>query len=133
MKTSAQPRSPYARAARRLVLGALAFVVLGGPAPGFVGSCAPSTSDAPDAYRFCTDKQGLVCGREYESSRIDAVQFEACYNGIPALCETRRTWSDCVPSSAATEACLNALRDPARFATPSNEIVECNTLCPSGI
>jgi hypothetical protein len=130
-----QPSSPRARVVRRLVLGALAFVVLGGPSPGFVGSCDPSIAGSPDAYRYCTDRSGLICSRELESGRIDEAQFLACYDAIRPFCETRRNWSGCVPTAAAVEACLNALRDASRFglscSAVSCEIVECNDLCAS--
>lgn len=128
---SAQNPPPKARALRRLVLGAFAFVMLGGPSPGYIGSCSPSS--APDAYMFCRDRRYTECEREARAGRATPEQFMLCYDGVPAYCEMRRTWNDCIPTSAQLAGCLDALRDSSRDATPTPELPECADFCATAL
>lgn len=116
----------------RLAVGGVAFLALGGPSPGFIGGCGSNAP--PNRYDFCIQSEYQKCAREAEAGRLDATGFAACYDGVPAYCESRRDWGTCTPTNAAVSACLSALGDTNRYPTPSNEIVECSNLCAaSGI
>jgi hypothetical protein len=123
------------RVALRLAVGLVAFLALGGPSPGHLGSCT-GLSAPPDPYRYCVDTRGEECRRDVSAGRINVdVEFPACVDAILPRCEGVVAWPSCVPTSAQTLACLEALRDTNRYSTPSNELPECNqaSWCPAGI
>lgn len=85
-------------------------------------------ADAPsEAYRFCIDREGAICHRDANASRITVEQFnDECVPSIRPRCESVVGWSECVPTMAARNACILALLDPERFAETTAEVTECS-------
>jgi hypothetical protein len=121
---------------RRLMLRACALVVvalaLGGPTPGYVGSCSTSGPDQTvDRVQFCTDTSTWKCARDLAAGRIDMNGYNTCSGRIDTDCAGFNFPAGCAPSRPRADACISALSDANRISTMSDSIVECqsNTLC----
>ncbi len=117
-----------------LRLGALVIVglALGGPTPGYVGTCDPGGSAGTvDRVQFCTDKETYQCARDLAAGRIDMTQYNVCAGHIDTDCHGFNFPAGCAPSHPLADACISALSDSSRISTRSEMIVECqsNTLC----
>lgn len=118
----------------RLVLAVGLFVMLGGPAPGSVGSCSDETEIA-DAVQFCVDRKSWSCQRRWARGELDDAERDACLVPIEDDCRGSAWGTDCIaPTTNQTEACIGALSDPGRLSTPEADLVECqrSTLCGGG-
>ena len=121
---------------RRFMLRAGALVVvalaLGGPTPGYVGSCSTSGPDqSVDRVQFCVDSSTWKCARDLGAGRIDMNAYNACRARIDTDCAGFNFPAGCSPSRPRADACNSALSDANRIGTRSEDIVECqsNTLC----
>jgi hypothetical protein len=112
------------------VAGTIALLALGGPTPGYVGSCSAGSPAVVDAQQFCVDRKVAECVRDRVALRTDDPQYQACMLAISSSCEGA-TWNGCAPSAQIADACISALRDMTRIGTPNTMIVECytETLC----
>jgi hypothetical protein len=123
---------------RRFVLRAGALVVvalaLGGPTPGYVGNCdGTGGSGSVDRVQFCTDELGWECARD-NARHPDTTVYNACVAQIDRTCAGFNFPAGCAPSHQLAYACISALADAGRVATPTAMIVECQstTLCGTG-
>lgn len=122
------PRRLFIRVAGLAVLA----LSIGGPTPGYVGSCSADGGNATaDRVQFCTDKEAYQCARDLAARRIDSTQYNTCAGRIDADCAGFNFPPGCAPSRALADACISALSDANRISTPSDMIPECQstTLC----
>ena len=118
----------------RGALGVLLVLVLGGPAPGSVGSCAEDSPTA-DAVQFCVDRKSWSCQRRWARGELNDAERDACLVPVEDDCRGSAWGTDCIPpTTRQTEACIGALSNPDRLATPESDLVECqrSTLCGGG-
>lgn len=125
-RPSAPPRSVARALARNALVGAVLFVVLGGPAPGATGACGEEL-EAPDFLTYCYARKGYECDRARARGELDEPQWRTCRGAVPSMCDAGSWPGDCFPTSASTNACLNALTDIGRLTTPTNLLPECTT------
>lgn len=121
-----------ARRVSRLVLGCLCLAFITGPTPGAVGSCAASDEslDRPaDLEAYCSEREQLVCVREYENGKLSLVRRDDCRRAAIARCERRRFLPGCRPTQRDANACLNALHSRSTLGLGVEEIDECARLC----
>ena len=140
----------------RVLVGAVLFLALGGPAPGAVGSCGGEVT-AVDPIQFCVSWRTIECNRsrargdvlpapptpctddpgtpENESDPT-ICNWLFCRSGVPSRCSSFAWPTDCnpPPNELVTNACLNAVSDISRLSTPNDGILECRLemLCPRG-
>lgn len=115
----------------RLGAGVVILLALGGPTPGYVGTCSTDTPAVVDPEQFCVDRKSSECARDRVAGRTDEATYNACANMIESQC-TGATWTNgCAPSPQLAGACISALRDMSRLATLNAMIEECyqETLC----
>lgn len=117
------------RLAIRLGAGTILLLALGGPTPGYIGSCSVGQSAPVDAEQFCVNRKSAECVRDRVAMRTNQVMYEACANAILTQCEGA-TWI-CEPSAEMAAACIEALRDSDRLGMTNDMIVECSqdTFC----
>lgn len=123
--------APGARIALRLAVGLLAFFILGGPSPGYVGGCNRQPAEPPSAAQFCIDRDIGFCERDRRSGRITIDEFATCYDTARTNCPSAQWRVGCVPSYEAIDICRDVLADVAQDATPNADLVECRetTIC----
>jgi len=114
--------------------GGLAVLALaiGGPTPGYVGNCDPSGSGGSvDRVQFCTDKSTYACARDRLFGRTTQEQYNTCQMQIDSMCHGFNFPSGCSPTRQLADACINAVSDANRIATPTDALPECmsSTLC----
>lgn len=122
------------RMGSRMALGVLLILVLGGPAPGSVGSCSEDATVA-DPVQFCVDRRSWSCQRREVRGELTEDERDACLAAVDAECAGTTWGSDCIPpTTRKTDACIGALSDGSRLSTPESELVECqlSTLCGGG-
>lgn len=112
-------------ASSRVVAGIALFLVLGGPAPGSVGSCGEEDMGV-SAEEWCRTKNAWICERRWARNELTDEQKAQCRAEIPALC-SGATWpADCMPPTRrATEACEGALSDRDRLDEDPSSMPEC--------
>ena len=123
---------------RRVLLGIVLVLFLGGPTPGAVGDCSEDEGASVAAPDWCFEKGGLVCERRAAMTPPgpdnDAAK-EECYRSLDVSCPGS-TWPlDCVPPTRMlANACIAALSNTDRLSEPESAIVECQvaTLCGGG-
>jgi hypothetical protein len=120
--------SSLTRIAIRLGAGVIILLALGGPTPGYVGTCdASGGSTVADPAQFCTSRKTWECARDYAAHRIDMGMYNACALGIDAACAGFNWTPGCAPSPQLADACISALSDMSRVGTPTPMIEECYT------
>ena len=131
---------------RRLVIRAAGLAVLalaiGGPTPGYVGSCDPgggSSSTTVDPHDFCVTRLTYQCARDKAAGRImcpadpmaPCPAYNTCVASIANMCSGFNLPAGCMPSTGIAQACYDALLTPARLSTPcslmSCGLSECGT------
>jgi len=117
-----------------LRLGGAALIAVGltGPAPGDVGGCGSGVAVA-SPVDHCEQKNDWTCIRENFAGRSTDEERAACQATIPAMC-AGATWPEgCMPTPAASAACIDLLRDGRYVDIPTPELLSsfntCN-LCP---
>lgn len=125
-----RPSNVVPRVLLRLLAGTVALLALGGPTPGYVGSCTAGSPAVVDAQEFCVNRKVAECVRDRVAERTDDPQYQSCMLMIEGAC-TGITWNGCAPSAQIADACISALRDMSRIGTANAMIVECytETLC----
>lgn len=121
----------------RRSLGIVAIALLiSAPTPGAVGSCgSDELSGQADLVAYCTEREELICVRQYERRELSVAERDDCRRKEIARCE-RRYWAPgCAPTKREANACLNALRSLDTLSTPENEIDECQreALCTARV
>jgi hypothetical protein len=124
-------RDPIRRSLLRLAAGVVILLALGGPTPGYIGSCDAGGARVADPAQFCVDKRSAECARDLSAMRITMEMYNACSATLLSECNGFNWAAGCSPSPETADACLAALRDPSRLGTLNSEIVECNaaSLC----
>ncbi len=123
------------RSLRRLVLraaaGTVILLALGGPTPGYIGSCDASGPRVADPAQFCVDRRQAECARDYYGMRISADMYNACAMTIESSCAGFNWTAGCSPSPETAGACVSALREMSRVGTATAMIPECymESLC----
>lgn len=128
MKPNRTSSMRWSRLTPRILAGVVAFLALGGPSPGHVGSCDGS-AEAADPDTFCEYYRTWECAREAASGRIaDQEAYRECTrrsgtNGPYAYC-VGFTFT-CEPTQGMADACIRALErtDPS---VPTADIPQCN-------
>jgi len=139
---------------RRVVVGVVLFLALGGPSPGAVGACEGEISTV-EPVQFCVNRKVRECNRDLARGVLPAAPTlctddpgtttvneadpgdcarEYCRSLVSTACNGQ-TWDRCAPppSVATANACLSALEDVARVGEASSAIPECNpdVICPA--
>lgn len=130
-----QTPSRTGKVALRLLIATIAILALGGPSPGHVGSCDGSAERTP-YVEFCVQRNTANCERDLTAGRIDGPGYTLCSGSVMMNCEggnyTPCNGVETAPSTTQTDACVAALRDPARFGLLESELAECR-FCSGGI
>lgn len=126
-------------ASRRVLLGIVLVLFLGGPTPGAVGDCGDDEGAFVTAPDWCFEKGDLLCDRRWAmSTEPEAVRDAAlrmCKESLNTSCPGATWDSGCTPPTRMlANACLNALADSSRLSQPESEIAECDVtlLCGGG-
>lgn len=119
----------------RLLTGIALVLVLGGPAPGSVGSC-DEENPFVDAVEWCVEKNGWLCQRRWARGELDDAERDMCLTQVQPMCQGATWGADCPmpPAKIQTNACVAALASVERLDEPADSIVECqlSTLCGGG-
>ncbi len=118
----------------RLAAGTVALLALGGPTPGYIGSCDAGGSRVADPDQFCADRRDAECARDAYAGRITREMYNVCRMGIETECSGFNWAGGCSPSPETAAACVDALRDMTRIGTVTSAIPECmsGALCGTG-
>jgi hypothetical protein len=113
-------------ALRALVI--LAMTLALGATPGHVGGCN-TESGLADPVMYCYQREAIECERDRVALRITDAEAATCNAAIPAMCDGFNFAPGCRPAASTTQACIDALSDPARIGTEDEAIAECQNLC----
>lgn len=138
--TSSTPATAAPRRARlvpRALAGVIAFLALGGPSPGHVGSCDGS-GELADPAMYCEAYRTYFCARELSGGRLPPGEYAACTQrtgagGPYAWCTGFSFGADplCHPSQRSADNCIRAL-DQTDVAVPTANVAQCD-FCPGGV
>jgi hypothetical protein len=118
-----------------VLLGIVLVLLLGGPAPGAVGSCEDDEGSFVPADEWCAEKGTWTCQRRWAQGTLTNEERDAC---IETVRDTGpgSTWpADCTPPSRQkADACIGALMSVDRLDEDEASIIECRTetLCSGG-
>ncbi|MBN8615596.1 MAG: hypothetical protein J0L92_33685 [Deltaproteobacteria bacterium] len=129
MNGSSHAAPRRARMLPRVLAGVIAFLALGGPSPGHVGSCDGS-GELADAAMFCEAYRTYYCARELSGGRLPQDQYLQCTmrtgpGGPYTFCSGFNFTPGCEPSQRSADQCIRAL-DTADVAVRTDDVAQCD-------
>ncbi len=130
LDTSGRAASRRARLVPRALAAVIAFLALGGPSPGHVGSCDGS-GELADQASFCEAYQTWYCAREVGGLRLNGTMYNECIrrtgpSGPYAECTGFNFMPGCEPSQRSADACIRALEAATDLSIPTTNIIQCD-------
>lgn len=110
--------------------GALAVVAtaLGGPTPGYVGTCDPGGSrPAVDPEAWCNERESVECARDLAAMRINMSMYSACQASVETTCRGFNFPPGCSPSRELAAQCIDDLSRTDLLSTPSDAMPSCQS------